>query len=131
LFGELVGYDTVTTYLVEMLTTVHYPMGHKEETTHPLVGRPIVDGPLETADGTTSISRALYTGRGVILAPTGHTPDISGWADRVDLTAFQPTKENPGVTILIRPDGYIASASTDHKGLHDALTTWFGPPSSA
>jgi 3-(3-hydroxy-phenyl)propionate hydroxylase len=34
--------------------------------------------------------------------------------------------------ILIRPDGYVAwVGDRTHLGLHDALTTWFGPPNSA
>jgi len=33
---------------------------------------------------------------------------------------------------LIRPDGYVARVGDwTHLGLHDALTTWFGPPTAA
>jgi Aromatic-ring hydroxylase, C-terminal len=33
---------------------------------------------------------------------------------------------------LIRPDGYVAwVGDRTHKGLPDALTTWFGPPAEA
>jgi 3-(3-hydroxy-phenyl)propionate hydroxylase len=36
--------------------------------------------------------------------------------------------------VLIRPDGYVAwvgEGDRTHLGLHDALTTWFGPPTAA
>jgi hypothetical protein len=33
--------------------------------------------------------------------------------------------------VLIRPDGYVAWVGEGtHLGLTDALTTWFGPPST-
>jgi 3-(3-hydroxy-phenyl)propionate hydroxylase len=34
--------------------------------------------------------------------------------------------------VLIRPDGYVAWAGdVTHQGLPNALTTWFGPPTTA
>jgi 3-(3-hydroxy-phenyl)propionate hydroxylase len=34
--------------------------------------------------------------------------------------------------VLIRPDGYVAwVGDLTQLGLHDALTTWFGPPTAA
>jgi 3-(3-hydroxy-phenyl)propionate hydroxylase len=64
--------------------------------------------------------------------------DITAWADRVrstDATSDGPW-ELPALgevtapsAVLIRPDGYVAwvGDGTD-QGLHDALSTWFGPP---
>jgi hypothetical protein len=64
--------------------------------------------------------------------------DISPWADRVQVldAEYVGTWELPvlgAVTapsaVLVRPDGYVAWVGdpTD-PGLHDALSTWFGPP---
>jgi hypothetical protein len=64
--------------------------------------------------------------------------DITPWADRVQLidAKYIGTWELPvlgAVTaptaVLIRPDGYVAwVGDRSPLGLHDALTTWFGPP---
>jgi 2-polyprenyl-6-methoxyphenol hydroxylase-like FAD-dependent oxidoreductase len=123
LFGELLGYPEVNRYLVEMVTTVRYPMGHPGEDQHPLAGRPITDAPLETS----VITPALHNGRAAILGPIDHTADISGWADRVTVHTGEGI---PDITILVRPDGVTAWAGTDHKGLTDALTFWFGEPAA-
>jgi 3-(3-hydroxy-phenyl)propionate hydroxylase len=67
--------------------------------------------------------------------------DITPWADRVRLidAEYVGKWELPvfgGVpaptAVLMRPDGYVAwvGDGTD-LGLHDALTTWFGPPTAA
>jgi len=66
--------------------------------------------------------------------------DIAPWADRVRSIDAQyvGTWELPALgavtvpsAVLIRPDGYVAWVG-DHtkKGLADALTTWFGPPTT-
>ena len=68
--------------------------------------------------------------------------DIGPWADRVRLIDADHgcTWELPvlgAVTaptaVLIRPDGYVAWVGGDliHAGLRDALTTWFGSPTTA
>jgi hypothetical protein len=67
--------------------------------------------------------------------------DITPWADRVQLIDAEYTGawELPAIgavpaptAVLIRPDGYVAwVGDLTQLGLHDALTTWFGPPTAA
>jgi 3-(3-hydroxy-phenyl)propionate hydroxylase len=67
--------------------------------------------------------------------------DITPWADRVQSidARYAGAWELPAIgavtaptALLIRPDGYVAwvGDQTD-RGLHDALTTWFGPRAKA
>jgi hypothetical protein len=67
--------------------------------------------------------------------------DITPWADRVrsiDAT-YAGSWELPMIgmipgpaAVLIRPDGYVVwVGDLTQRGLADALTTWFGPPTAA
>ena len=66
--------------------------------------------------------------------------DIAAWADRVKLidAKYDGAWELPvlgAVTaptaVLIRPDGHVAWVGDRYLlGLPDALTTWFGPPTT-
>jgi hypothetical protein len=96
---------------------------------------------LVTADGPLRVFTLLHDARPVVLnldKPGGL--DIAPWADRVQLidakyagiwelpvlgTVASPT------AVLIRPDGHVAWVGDQtHLGLREALTTWFGPPTS-
>ena len=67
--------------------------------------------------------------------------DITPWADRVQLidAEYDGTWELPVLgevaapsAVLVRPDGYVAwVGELTQVGLHDALTTWFGPLTAA
>jgi 3-(3-hydroxy-phenyl)propionate hydroxylase len=67
--------------------------------------------------------------------------DIAPWADRVQVIDAESAGrwELPVIgavtaptAVVIRPDGYVAwVGERTHLGLHDALTTWFGPPAAA
>ncbi len=117
---------------------IHYDLGEG----HPLLGRRMPDLELVTASGPLRVFTLLQDARPVLLnlgepGSLGITP----WADRVQLidAEYAGTWELPvlgAVTaptaVLIRPDGYVAWAGDPtHHGLHDALTTWFGPPTAA
>ena len=66
--------------------------------------------------------------------------DIAGWADRVRLVdaAYGGKWELPAIgtvaaptAVLVRPDGYVAwVGERTQAGLTEALTRWFGAPSS-
>lgn len=72
------------------------------------------------------------------LAGPGHL-EIAPWADRVQGVdaGYTGDWELPVIgeveapaAVLVRPDGYVAWVGEgSDKGLADALTTWFGPPS--
>jgi 3-(3-hydroxy-phenyl)propionate hydroxylase len=109
---------------------------------HPLLGRRMPDLDLVTADGPVRVFALLHEARPVLLSlgePGGL--DIGPWAARVRLADAKHTGrwELPVIgevpapaAVLIRPDGYVAWAGDPaDPGLHDALTTWFGPPVAA
>ena len=117
---------------------IHYDLGEG----HPLLGRRMPDLELVTASGPLRVYTLLHDARPVLLnlgepGSLGITP----WADRVQLidAEYAGTWELPVLgtvtaptAVLIRPDGYVAWAGDPtHRGLRDALTTWFGPPTAA
>jgi hypothetical protein len=118
---------------------VHYDLGEG----HPLLGRRMPDLDLVTSGGPQRVFTLLHDARPVLLnlgEPGGF--DITPWADRVRLidAEYVGKWELPafgGVTaptaVLIRPDGYVGwvAEGTDHPGLPEALSTWFGPPTAA
>jgi 2-polyprenyl-6-methoxyphenol hydroxylase-like FAD-dependent oxidoreductase len=117
---------------------IHYDLGEG----HPLLGRRMPDLDLVTADGPLRAFELLHKAQPVLLnlgEPDGF--DITPWADRVQLVDAQylGAWELPvlgAVTaptaVLIRPDGYVAwVGDRTHRGLPEALTTWFGAPTAA
>jgi bifunctional hydroxylase/dehydrase len=138
LFAELVRSDDVKQYLVDRSSGlgISYPMDYPQlpAGAHPLLGRRIPDLPVTTAEGERRVVRMLCGGHGVVLSTTGDTTklgDLSGWRDRVDVVAAQPTPDIDAATLLIRPDGqvaYVALDGADDGGLQVALTAWFGAP---
>jgi 2-polyprenyl-6-methoxyphenol hydroxylase-like FAD-dependent oxidoreductase len=113
---------------------IHYDLG----TGHPLLGRRMPDLDVVTPQGPLRVFSLLRDARPVLLdfGEPGAL-DITPWADRIRRidARYAGAWEIPvlGVVsaptaVLIRPDGHVAwvGEGTDH-GLHDALTTWFGP----
>ncbi|HVJ94902.1 MAG TPA: FAD-dependent monooxygenase [Labilithrix sp.] len=104
---------------------------------HPLLGRRMPDVDLETEGGARRVYTLLHDARPVFvnLRERGDF-DIGPWADRVRRidARYAGTWELPLLgevsapsAVLIRPDGYVAWASSgSDDGLRDALTTWFG-----
>jgi 3-(3-hydroxy-phenyl)propionate hydroxylase len=126
LAGEMSGLD------------VHYDLGEG----HPLLGRRMPDLDLVTADGPVRVFALLHEARPVFLSfgePAGSA--IAPWADRVravDAT-YAGTWELPVLgpvpaptAVVVRPDGYVGWVGEGTEtGLAEALTRWFGAPSSA
>jgi 3-(3-hydroxy-phenyl)propionate hydroxylase len=117
---------------------IHYNLGDG----HPLLGRRMPDLDLVTANGPLRVFTLLHDARPVLLnlgEPGGF--DITPWADRVQLidAEYAGRWELPALgavtaptAVLIRPDGYVAwVGGLTQLGLADALTTWFGPPTTA
>jgi 3-(3-hydroxy-phenyl)propionate hydroxylase len=137
---ELLSMDEPRTRLAAMMTglDIHYDFGEG----HPLLGRRMPDLDLITAKGPVRAFTLMHDARPVLLnlgAPGSlHIP---GWEDRVKSVdaKYVGIWELPVIggvpaptSVLIRPDGYVAWVGelTD-VGMHDALTTWFGPPIAA
>jgi len=137
--SELLSMDEPRKRVAGMMSglDIHYDLGAG----HPLLGRRMPDLDLVTANGPLRVFTLLHNARPVLLnlgAPGGF--DITPWADRVQSidARYVGKWELPvlGVVtapnaVLIRPDGYVAwVGDLTQPGLADALTTWFGPPTT-
>jgi 3-(3-hydroxy-phenyl)propionate hydroxylase len=138
--AELLGMDEPRRRFAGMMSglDIHYELGEG----HPLLGRRMPDLDLVTPDGPLRAFTLLHDAGPVLLKlgqPGGF--DITPWADRVSSmeAKYDGTWELPVLgqvtsptAVLIRPDGYVAwVGDRTHVGLTDALTTWFGPPTTA
>ena len=120
LLTELVRFEEVNRYLIEKIiaVAVRYDLGSDDD----LVGRRIGDLALKRG----GLYDQMHAGRGILLDQAG-TLSVGGWADRVDhLVDVSEDLDAPAV--LIRPDGHVAWAGEDQKGLEGELTRWFGTP---
>lgn len=104
---------------------------------HPAVGRLVPDLRLVVDGRRTRLASLLHEARPLLfdLAPapgdTGLAAAAGPWADRVAVVPARARDRSAPAALLVRPDGYVAWATdspTDHTGLPEALTTWFGPP---
>jgi 3-(3-hydroxy-phenyl)propionate hydroxylase len=116
---------------------VHYDLGEG----HPLLGRRMPDLDVHTADGPMRVFTLLHDARPLLLnlgEPGGF--DVSPWANRVRYVDARAAAvlEVPVIgevgapsAVLIRPDGYVAwTGKLADSELRQALSTWFGAPSS-
>ncbi|MDR8412451.1 FAD-dependent monooxygenase [Nonomuraea sp. 3-1Str] len=118
-------------------TDIRYPMPGAEP--HPLAGTFAPDLTLHTDQGVTSVAELLHAARPVLLDLAGR-PELRQvarqWRDRVDIRTAK-TDERPADALLIRPDGHVAwaagldeSADSATPPLREALSAWFGTPST-
>lgn len=137
--SELLSMDEPRKRFAAMLSglDIHYDLGEG----HPLLGRRMPDLDLVISDGPQRVFTLLHDAQPVLLnfrEPGGF--DIAPWADRVQMVDARDVGpwELPVLgavpapaAVLVRPDGYVAwVGDTTQHGLHDALTTWFGPPAA-
>ncbi|MDX3579239.1 MULTISPECIES: FAD-dependent monooxygenase [unclassified Streptomyces] len=132
IFAELMRSDDVNAFLVQYVTRVRYPFAEEGAPAHPLLGAVLPDVSLRTPDGVVAAGSLLSSGRGLVLGPAspggGPLPDLSAWADRLDVVAAEPSVELGAEAVLVRPDGHVAWAGPAgaHDGLLLAVKTWFG-----
>jgi 3-(3-hydroxy-phenyl)propionate hydroxylase len=137
--ADVLSIDEARTRLAGMSSglDVHYDLGEG----HPLLGRRMPDLDLVTATGPLRVFALLHEAQPVLLNLGEPGMDTGPWADRVQAidARYEGAWELPVLgevpapaAVLIRPDGYVAWAGdgTD-RGLHDALTAWFGRPVAA
>ncbi|MGA1838430.1 FAD-dependent monooxygenase [Herbiconiux sp. 11R-BC] len=124
LLTELVEFDDVARFLAERISGlgIRYDFGggRGAGAAPGLVGTRLRDLPL--APG--RLYERLHEGRGALLDPSGSF-SAAGWADRVDhLVEAIPGLE--AAAVLLRPDGYVAWAGDEQRGLERSLARWFG-----
>lgn len=131
--GELIKYPTVRDLLAGTISglDVRYDRGW-----HPLVGARMPHIHLDTGSWTSSPTALLRSGRGVLLDFSADSvrqawlrDAVDEWAQRVDLvsSASPPVDPIDGLdTLLLRPDGYVAWASSQAADPRPAMYRWFG-----
>lgn len=133
-FGEMLDHAPVRQHLANTLagTTVRYPTVTDD---HPATGYWVPDLTVTTAaGGVRRIAEFCRDGRPLLLdltpdAALAASLDVGPGVNVVVGTAIEDT----GFTAaLVRPDGYVAWASSDPEpevgALHAALVRWFGTP---
>jgi hypothetical protein len=138
--SELLSMDEPRRRFAAMMSglDIHYDLGDG----HPLLGRRMPDLDLVTASGPLRVFSLLHDARPALLnLGEAGSLDLSRWADRVQLVeaSYGGPWELPAMgvvtapsAVLVRPDGYVAWVGDGTaRGLDDALTIWFGPPTPA
>ncbi|MEV0146620.1 MULTISPECIES: FAD-dependent monooxygenase [unclassified Nonomuraea] len=141
LFAELLRDPANARHIAATMagSDVRYDMGGEDA--HPLTGRLAPDLTLDTGGGTGGgplrLAELTRTARPLLLDLTGSASpakEAAGWHDRVDtVTARSSGSPSEVSALLVRPDGYVAWASSspdpdegELRALHAALTRWFG-----
>ncbi|WBO62923.1 FAD-dependent monooxygenase [Streptomyces camelliae] len=133
LFAELIEFPEVNRHLVQAVTRVRYPIAYPglPAKASSLLGATLPDVTLRTAGGEVEAAGLLAGGRGLLLSlGVDEAPDLTGWADRLDVVRADEAEDLDARWLLVRPDGHIAWVDTgegDREGLRAAVTTWFGP----
>jgi len=97
---------------------------------HPLAGRWVPDFAVATADGTRRVAELARDGRPLLIDLTEVAATAADIADRITLTVGRPVGDVSATALLVRPDGYVAWASSAPKPAVDelrrVLAQWFG-----
>lgn len=138
LFTELIAYDDVKRHLAGVVSglDIRYEAGDGGD--HPLTGRRLPHRPLDGADGPTSTTELLHSGRGVLLDLADDPAlraAVAPWTDRVEIATAVPgpvagTDHLTGLrALLVRPDGYVVwTGAEGDEDPSPALRRWFGAP---
>ncbi|GLZ78800.1 monooxygenase [Actinorhabdospora filicis] len=120
LLGELMDFEVVNRYLIEKITAigVRYDFGEGPD----LVGRRMRDVAVRGG----RLYDVMRGGRGLLLDRSERL-SVGGWADRVDRVADASVAVDVA-GVLLRPDGHVAWAGDDQRGLEAGLARWFGEP---
>lgn len=129
LFGELLTQPDVVRALANLVAgaDVRYPVG---EGAHPLAGWPAPDLDLHTSNGTVRLAELARKAKPLLIDLT-ENGDLH--ADGVEIV--RATADTDVTALLLRPDSYVAWASSDPRPDADALRAtaaeWFGVPVNA
>jgi 2-polyprenyl-6-methoxyphenol hydroxylase-like FAD-dependent oxidoreductase len=135
LFSEMITEPAIVRRLSDLLSGAdnHYPTGADA---HPLVGRWVPDFAVASAGGTQRIAELARDGRPLLVDLTERgavAASVTDIADQLTVAAGRPVGEITATAVLVRPDGYVAWASSqtvpgpdELRELRSALTHWFG-----
>lgn len=134
-FSELLTDPDVVRRLVDLVSGAgnRYADGALNAPAHPLVGRWVPDFAVANAEGIHRIAELARDGRpllvdltesGVVAAP------LADVADQLNVAVGRPVGDVAAAALLVRPDGYVAWASSDGtpdiSELRGVLARWFG-----
>lgn len=128
-FGELLTQPDVVLALADLVAgaDVRYPVA---DGAHPLAGWPAPDLDLRTPDGTVRLAELVRCGKPLLI---DLTEDGGLRADGVEIV--RATAATDVTALLLRPDSYVAWASSeprpDQDELRNACRQWFGVPVDA
>jgi 2-polyprenyl-6-methoxyphenol hydroxylase-like FAD-dependent oxidoreductase len=136
--GELISRPSVAEYLAVTLSgaAVRYPT---EPDDHPAVGYWVPDITIDSpTHGVRRIAQLTRDGRPLVLDFTAHSAlahSLTNSSPALNVVAGTPTEPVDLTAVLIRPDGYVAWASSQAtpaiEALNRKLAHWFGPISAA
>ncbi len=140
LFAEFVTDPNVVRRLSDLLSGAEnrYAMGlDADPDAHPLVGRWVPDFAVADADGSRRVAELARDGRPLLIDLTDGgavTTGVADIADHFTVAAGRPIGEVAATAVLVRPDGYVAWATSDSGSaaapdvteLRRVLTRWFG-----
>jgi 2-polyprenyl-6-methoxyphenol hydroxylase-like FAD-dependent oxidoreductase len=135
LFSELVTDPDIVGRLSDLLSGAEnrYTVGAD---VHPLVGRWVPDFGVARASGTQRVAELARDGRPLLVDLTERGVVAAAVTDiehQLTVAAGRPVGEVPATAVLVRPDGYVAWASSqarpdadELRELRSVLTRWFG-----
>jgi hypothetical protein len=138
LLAEFVTEPDVVRRLSDVLSGAEnrYPMAPDMGPAHPLVGRWVPDFAVSSAGATRRVAELARDGRPVVVDLTeagAVTAAIADLTDQISVAAGRLVGDMSGTAVLVRPDGYVAWASSAHtpdaaelSALRDMLARWFG-----
>ncbi|HEY2447971.1 MAG TPA: FAD-dependent monooxygenase [Mycobacterium sp.] len=134
LFSELLTEPGVARRLSQLVSGAENRYGADADA-HPLAGRWVPDFAVAGADETRRVAELARTGRPLLIDLTEGAvvgAAISDVAERITVAAGSPVGDVSATALLVRPDGYVAWASSEPKPdvdeLRRALKTWFAIP---
>jgi len=134
LFSELLTEPGVARRLSELVSGAENRYGADADA-HPLAGRWVPDFAIAGADATRRVAELARTGRPLLIDLTEGAvvgTAISDVAERITVAAGRPVGDVSATALLVRPDGYVAWASSEPKpdvdDLRRVLNTWFAIP---
>jgi 2-polyprenyl-6-methoxyphenol hydroxylase-like FAD-dependent oxidoreductase len=132
LFSELLAEPGVARRLSQLVSGAENRYGADADA-HPLAGLWVPDFAVETGGVTRRVAELARTGRPLLIDLTEDgvvAAAISDVAERITVAAGRPVGEVSATALLVRPDGYVAWASSGPKPdvdeLRRVLAQWFG-----
>jgi 2-polyprenyl-6-methoxyphenol hydroxylase-like FAD-dependent oxidoreductase len=131
LFSELLAEPGVARRLSQLVSGAENRYGAGADA-HPLAGQWVPDFAVESGGVTRRVAEFARSGRPLLIDLTEGAvvaSAISGVAERISVAAGRPLGDVSATALLVRPDGYVAWASSEPKPdveeLRGVLKTWF------